>query len=64
MDTKETTQGVIKEIEVFKVEKASTLAKKENINTDTTLLLNAISRTRSCISCLNQGQENNCAARG
>ena len=49
MDTKETTQGVVKEIEALKIEKASTLAKKENINADTTLLLDAISRTRSRI---------------
>ena len=49
MDTKETTQGVVKEIEALKVEKASILAKKENINADTTLLLDTISRTRSRI---------------
>jgi len=49
MDTKETTQGVVKEIEAIKVEKASILAKKESVNADTTLLLDAMSRTRSRI---------------
>ncbi|KAG1715661.1 hypothetical protein ID866_1503 [Astraeus odoratus] len=49
MVTKETTQGVVKEIEALKVEKASVLAKKENVNADTALLLDTMSRTRSRI---------------
>ncbi|KIK24910.1 hypothetical protein PISMIDRAFT_97675 [Pisolithus microcarpus 441] len=49
MVTKETTQKVVKEIEALKVEKASVLSKKDNINADTALLLDTISRTRSRI---------------
>ncbi|KAI6150938.1 Nuf2 family-domain-containing protein [Pisolithus tinctorius] len=49
MVTKETTQKVVKEIEALKVEKASVLSKKDNVNNETTLLLDRISRTRSRI---------------
>lgn len=49
MVTKETSQRVAKEIEAVKVEKASILAKKESVNSETTLLLDTISRTRSRI---------------
>ncbi|KAI9569099.1 Nuf2 family-domain-containing protein [Boletus coccyginus] len=49
MATKETTQAVVKDIEQLKVEKASIILKKENINSDISLLLDNIQRTRSRI---------------
>ncbi|KAF8840994.1 hypothetical protein BDN67DRAFT_967767 [Paxillus ammoniavirescens] len=47
--TKETTQGVVKDIEALKIEKANVILKKENINSDTALLLDNIQRTRARI---------------
>lgn len=49
MATKETTQGIVKDIETLKVEKANIILKKENINSETSLLLDSIQRTRSRI---------------
>ena len=49
MATKETTQVVVKDIEALKVEKANIILKKENINSETSLLLDNIQRTRSRI---------------
>ena len=49
MATKETTQSVVKDIEALKVEKANVILKKENINSDTSLLLDNIQRTRGRI---------------
>ncbi|KAG8217350.1 Nuf2 family-domain-containing protein [Butyriboletus roseoflavus] len=49
MATKETTQAVVKDIEALKIEKANIILKKENINSDTSLLLDNIQRTRSRI---------------
>jgi kinetochore protein Nuf2 len=47
MATKETTQVVVKDIEALKIEKANVILKKENINSETSLLLDNIQRTRS-----------------
>ncbi|KIJ17229.1 hypothetical protein PAXINDRAFT_112080 [Paxillus involutus ATCC 200175] len=47
--TKETTQGVVKDIEALKIEKANVILKKENINSDTALLMDNIQRTRARI---------------
>ncbi|KIL00637.1 hypothetical protein PAXRUDRAFT_129394 [Paxillus rubicundulus Ve08.2h10] len=47
--TKETTQGIVKDIEALKIEKANVILKKENINSDTALLLDNIQRTRARI---------------
>ncbi|KAF9228623.1 hypothetical protein BS17DRAFT_772262 [Gyrodon lividus] len=47
--TKETTQGVVKDIETLKIEKANIILKKENVNSDTALLLDNIQRTRARI---------------
>ena len=49
MATKETTQAIVKDIEALKIEKAKVILKKENINSDTSLLLDNIQRTRSRI---------------
>ncbi|KAF8436921.1 Nuf2 family-domain-containing protein [Boletus edulis BED1] len=49
MATKETTQAVVKDIETLKIEKANLVLKKENINSETSLLLDNIQRTRSRI---------------
>ncbi|KAH7889874.1 Nuf2 family-domain-containing protein [Phlebopus sp. FC_14] len=49
MSTKETTQAVVKEIEELKIEKANIIAKKQNVSSDTALLHDNISRTRSRI---------------
>lgn len=50
ISTKETTQAVVKDIEALKVEKANLILKKENINSDTSLLLDNIQRTRGRIA--------------
>ncbi|EGO21650.1 hypothetical protein SERLADRAFT_410230 [Serpula lacrymans var. lacrymans S7.9] len=49
MATKEVQTSVVKDIETLKIEKSAVIHRKENISSDTALLMDSISRTRSRI---------------